>query len=62
MRDDGHERAADLLQRDFTAMHPNQRWVGDFTHVMTWAGVVYVLVTWNQIWRRVVLSRVISAR
>ncbi|GGI66912.1 putative transposase for insertion sequence element IS986/IS6110 [Microbispora rosea subsp. aerata] len=42
VRDDGHERAADLLQRDFTATRPNQRWVADFTYVMTWAGVVYV--------------------
>ncbi|MBC6456726.1 IS3 family transposase [Actinomadura sp. HBU206391] len=42
IRDDGHERAADLLKRDFTATRPNQRWVADFTHVSTWAGVVYV--------------------
>ncbi|MDI3316005.1 MAG: IS3 family transposase, partial [Mycobacterium sp.] len=42
IRSDGHERAADLLKRDFTATRPNQRWVADFTHVSTWAGVVYV--------------------
>lgn len=42
IRDDGHQRAADLLKRDFTAGRPNQRWVADFTHVSTWAGVVYV--------------------
>lgn len=42
VRDDGHERAGDLLQRDFTAPAPNRRWVADFTHVATWAGVVYV--------------------
>jgi putative transposase len=42
IRDDGHERAADLLKRDFSAARPNQRWVADFTHVSTWAGVVYV--------------------
>ncbi|MFF0526219.1 IS3 family transposase [Actinomadura nitritigenes] len=42
VRDDGHERAADLLRRDFTAPSPNRRWVADFTHVTTWAGVVYV--------------------
>ncbi|MCX5339221.1 IS3 family transposase [Streptomyces atratus] len=29
IRDDGHERAADLLQRDFTASRPNERWVAD---------------------------------
>nr|BFE32422.1 hypothetical protein GCM10010200_046730 [Actinomadura rugatobispora] len=42
VRDDGHERAGDLLRRDFTAPAPNRRWVADFTHVATWAGVVYV--------------------
>ncbi|WP_344597607.1 IS3 family transposase, partial [Actinomadura vinacea] len=42
VRDDRHERAADLLRRDFTATAPNRRWVADFTHVTTWAGVVYV--------------------
>jgi putative transposase len=42
IRNDTHQRAADLLKRDFTATRPNQRWVADFTHVATWAGVVYV--------------------
>jgi putative transposase len=42
IRDDGHERAADLLRRDFNASHPNERWVADFTYVATWSGVVYV--------------------
>lgn len=32
---------ADLLQRDFTAAAPNQRWVADFTEIATWAGTVY---------------------
>lgn len=35
-------RAPDLLDRDFTAPAPNQRWVADFTYVRTWAGFVYV--------------------
>ncbi|MFB9831520.1 hypothetical protein [Actinoallomurus acaciae] len=43
VRDDGHVRATDLLQRDFTAARPDQRWVADFTHVATWSGVVYVV-------------------
>lgn len=42
VRDDRHERAGDMLRRDFTAPAPNQRWVADFTHVVTWSGVVYV--------------------
>jgi putative transposase len=40
--DSGHERAGDLVARDFTALRPNRCWVADFTHVSTFAGVVYV--------------------
>jgi putative transposase len=36
------QRADDLLERDFTAPAPNQRWVADFTYCRTWAGFVYV--------------------
>jgi len=35
-------RAADLLNRDFTAPAPNRRWVADFTYVAAWSGIVYV--------------------
>jgi putative transposase len=35
-------RAADLLNRDFTAAAPNQKWVADFTYCRTWSGFVYV--------------------
>ncbi|WP_432486245.1 IS3 family transposase, partial [Kineococcus esterisolvens] len=35
-------RAADLLNRRFTASAPNLVWVADFTYVRTWAGFVYV--------------------
>jgi putative transposase len=35
-------RAADLVERDFTARPPNQLWVADLTYVTTWAGFVYV--------------------
>jgi len=38
---DGH-RAGDLLNRDFTAVTPNTRWIADFTYVRSWAGFVYV--------------------
>ncbi|SCG74808.1 IS3 family transposase [Micromonospora inositola] len=40
--DPAGERAQDLVQRDFTAQAPNRCWVADFTHVATFAGVVYV--------------------
>jgi putative transposase len=42
VRDERHERAGDLLGRDFTAPAPNRRWVADFTHVAAWSGIVYV--------------------
>ena len=35
-------RSPDLLNRDFTAARPNEKWVSDFTYVPTWAGMVYV--------------------
>ncbi|MFC1881539.1 IS3 family transposase [Thermodesulfobacteriota bacterium] len=35
-------RPADLVERDFTATHPNQLWVADLTYVATWSGFVYV--------------------
>ena len=37
-----HQRAGDLVRRRFTAAAPNRCWVADFTHVATFAGVVYV--------------------
>jgi putative transposase len=40
--DPGHQRAGDLVNRDFTASRPNPTWVADFTHVAAWSGVVYV--------------------
>jgi transposase InsO family protein len=37
------KRAGDLLNRDFTATRPNEKWVTDFTYVRTWnPGWAYV--------------------
>ncbi|RFA17545.1 IS3 family transposase, partial [Subtercola boreus] len=36
------KRAGDLLNREFSAPHPNHSWVTDFTYVPTWSGFVYV--------------------
>jgi putative transposase len=36
------ERSRDLLQRDFTATRPNEKWVADITYVRTWTGFVYL--------------------
>lgn len=38
----GGVRAADLLDRDFTAPAPNRVWIADFTYVRTWAAMSYV--------------------
>jgi putative transposase len=35
-------RAADLVERNFTAAAPNRMWVADLTYVSTWSGFVYV--------------------
>jgi len=40
--DEAAERPADLVERDFTAAHPNQLWVADLTYVASWTGFVYV--------------------
>lgn len=40
--DDGLERPADLVNRDFTASRPNELWVADLTYVATWRGFVFV--------------------
>ncbi len=34
-------RPADLVERNFTAVHPNQLWVADLTYIATWSGYVY---------------------
>lgn len=36
------ELARDLLQRDFTATRPNEKWVADLTYIRTWNGFVYL--------------------
>jgi len=36
------ERARDLVQRDFSATRPNEKWVCDLTYLRTWNGVVYL--------------------
>lgn len=47
-------RPADLLDRDFTAAAPNQRWVADITYVPTWSGFVYVAFVSDLFSRRIV--------
>ncbi|SEE48314.1 HTH-like domain-containing protein [Jiangella alba] len=47
-------RAADLVDRDFTATCPNQLWVADFTYVATWSGTVYVAFIFDVFSRMIV--------
>ena len=47
-------RAADLVDRDFTATAPNQLWVADFTYVATWSGTVYVAFVFDVFSRLIV--------
>lgn len=47
-------RAADLVDRDFTAPAPNRLWVADFTYVATWSGTVYVAFVFDVYSRRIV--------
>ena len=53
-----HDHAAvhahDLLERDFTATAPDQRWVADITYVNTWQGPTYLAFVLDLFSRRVV--------
>jgi putative transposase len=46
--------AANVLQRDFTATHPNQKWAGDITYIQTREGWLYVAVLLDVYSRRIV--------
>jgi putative transposase len=50
----GADRPLDLLERDFTAAAPDQRWVADITYVATAAGWVYTAFVQDLYSRRIV--------
>lgn len=50
----GVDRPGDLLERDFTAERPNQRWVADITYVATAAGWMYAAFVQDLFSRRIV--------
>jgi len=54
MPDPAHERAPDLLKREFVAKAPNRVWVADFTYVPAWGGTVYVSFVVDTFSRRIV--------
>jgi putative transposase len=49
-----HAIAPNVLDRDFTATAPNQKWVADFTYLWTLEGWLYVAVVLDLFSRRVV--------
>lgn len=48
----------DKVNRDFSAVMPNQLWVSDFTYVSSWQGMVYVAFVIDVFARRIVGWRV----
>ena len=54
--DSNHELpiAENLLEQEFTATAPNQRWVGDFTYIWTAQGWLYLAVILDLFSRKVV--------
>jgi putative transposase len=49
-----HSIAPNLLERQFEASAPNQRWVADFTYIWTQEGWLYVAVVLDLFSRRIV--------
>jgi putative transposase len=50
----GPERRRDLVERNFQATRPHQRWVADLTYVATWRGFGYVAFVIDGFARRIV--------
>jgi putative transposase len=51
---DSKVQVDDLVQRDFTASAPDQKWFGDITYIRTWEGWLYLAVILNAYSRKVV--------
>ena len=52
--DPGAARPPDLVKRNFSATHPNELWVVDFTYVPTWSGTVFSAFVTDVYSRRIV--------
>jgi len=50
----GARVAPNLLDQDFTAAHPNEKWTGDMTAVWTYEGWLYLAVVLDLFSRRVI--------
>ncbi len=53
-RDPSHPVAENLLDQDFTAEAPNQRWASDITYISTHQGWLYLAVVMDLFSRRIV--------
>ena len=54
--DPAHAVANNLLQQNFFAMAPNQRWVADITYISTHQGSIYLAVVLDLYLRRIVVD------
>ena len=50
----GRSPAPDLVERDFTASRPNEKWVADITYIPTQEGWLYLAVVMDLFSRRIV--------
>lgn len=57
---DQAEKPLDLVNRQFSAIRPNQLWVADITYVATWSGFVYVAFVVDVFSRYIVGWRVLK--
>jgi len=48
------QQVQDLVQRNFTASAPDQKWFGDITYIRTWEGWLYLAVILDAYSRKVV--------
>jgi transposase InsO family protein len=48
------KRPADLVQRDFTASRPDEKWFADFTYLRCWEGLVFFSFVIDAYSRRIV--------
>lgn len=53
-KDDGERSVDNILDRDFQADRPNQKWLADFTYIWTAEGWLYVAVVLDLLSRRAV--------
>ncbi len=59
--DEAALRPPDLVDRNFTAIRPNQLWVSDLTYVPTWCGFVYVAFVIDVFSRKIVGWRTMNS-